>query len=183
MAKSYCDLADAHPAHRYHHDVEHGRMPADDAGLLERLAWEINQAGLSWLTILKKRDSLHVAYAGFDPTRVAAFDAGDIERLLADPGVIRHRGKIEALIHNAEVFVGLAATHGSAKAWFDAQAGRDLPSWVRLFRKTFRFTGPEIVREFLEGVGYLPGAHATWCPLHAQIIGDEAPWRQLPDQE
>ena len=113
------------------------------------------QAGLAWITVLRKRETMRAAYAGFDPERVAAFDDADRARLLADPGVIRNRLKVNAAIENARRVLDLRATHGSFAGWLDAHHPRDLDGWRRLFRATFTFTGGEIVREFLVSTGYL----------------------------
>src|ERR1700732_853147 len=101
MMASYCDIAPGHPYHGPYHAKEYGFPIRDDSKLFERLALEINQAGLSWLTILKKRAAFRAAFADFDVDRVAAFGPADTDRLLADPGIIRNRLKIEAAAENA----------------------------------------------------------------------------------
>ena len=177
-AASYCDAAPGHPYHGPYHDHEYGFPLRDDAALLERLALEINQAGLSWLTILKKRDAFRRAFGGFDVDRVAAYTDEDRARLLADAGIIRNRLKIDAVIENARRVQGLRAEHGSFAAWLDAHHPRDKAAWVALFKKTFVFTGGEIVGEFLMSTGYLPGAHAPDCPVYARIASLNPPWMQ-----
>lgn len=174
-APSYCDAA-AHPVHAAYHDDEHGFPVRDDAALFERLLLEINQAGLAWETVLRKRATMRLAYAGFDPERVAAFDDADRARLLADPGVIRNRLKVGAAIENARRIVALRAAHGSFAGWLDAHHPRDLAAWRALFRRTFVFTGGEIVREFLVSTGYLPGAHRASCPAHARACAAGPAW-------
>lgn len=169
MATSYCGYAGSHPLHRHYHDEEYGFPSRDESVLFERLLLEINQAGLSWATILRKREAFRRAYAGFEVDRVAAFGDEDRRRLLADAGVIRNRLKIEAAIANAKMVQSLRSSHGSFASWLDTHHPMDLPDWTRLFRKTFRFTGPEIVREFLVSLGYLPGAHEPSCPIYARI--------------
>ena len=171
---SYCDLAPGHPVHGPYHDSEYGFPLRDESGLFERLLLEINQAGLSWETILKKRDGFRRAYDGFDVDRIARYDGRDRERLLADPGIIRNRLKVEAAIHNAGVVRGFRASHGGFAQWLDAHAEdggrpRDRAAWVKLFKNTFRFTGGEITGEFLMSLGYLPGAHRADCPVMARI--------------
>jgi DNA-3-methyladenine glycosylase I len=146
--------------------------------LFERLLLEINQAGLSWETILRKRAGFRAAYAGFDVDTVAAFGEADVLRLLADAGIIRNRLKVHAAIHNAQVIQGLRASHGGFAAWLDAHHPLPKADWVKLFRKTFRFTGGEITGEFLMSLGYLPGAHAASCPVHARIARLAPPWMQ-----
>ena len=173
---SYCDAAPGHPEHGPYHDTEYGFPLTDDAGLFERLVLEINQAGLSWLLVLKRRAAFRDAYAGFDIDAVAAFGDGDRARLLADAGVIRNRLKIDAAIENARRLVAIRADHGSFSAWLDAHHPRTIEEWVKLFRATFVFTGPEIVREFLVSTGYLPGAHEQGCPIHARVAALDPPW-------
>lgn len=175
---SYCEIARGHPVHGPFHDEEHGVPVRGDDELFERLLLEINQAGLSWLTVLKKRDNLRRAYAGFDVERVANFNAADRQRLLDDAGIIRNRLKVEAAIHNAGIILELRDSHGSFAQWLDAQHPRDKDDWVRLFRRTFRFTGGEITNEFLMGCGYLPGAHDPGCPQFHRIAAMNPPWQQ-----
>lgn len=173
---TYCAVAAGHPLHGPYHDHEYGFPLREETALFERLALEIFQAGLSWELILKRRPGLSRAFAGFDPDRVAAFDAADVARLLADPAIIRNRAKVEALIGNAKRVVALRASHGGFAAWLDAHHPRAPDAWVKLFRATFRFTGPEVVREFLLSTGYLPGAHAENCPVAARIAEARPPW-------
>lgn len=178
---AYCDTAPGHPLHGPYHDREYGFPVADEAALFERLVLEINQAGLSWGLMLRKRDGFRAAYAGFDVDCVAAFDEADVERLLADPGVIRHRRKIEAVIANARQVRELRASHGSFAAWLAACHPRPKSAWVNLFRRTFRFTGPEVVGEFLMSIGYLPGAHRQDCPVYPAVTACDPPWASAPD--
>lgn len=172
----YCDAAPGHPFHGPYHDRVYGFPVEDDAALFERLVLEINQAGLSWLTVLKKQEAFRAAFEGFEPAKVAAYGERERARLLADSGIIRNRLKIDAAIHNADVVVGLQRDHGSFKAWLDACHPLSRDGWVRLFRKTFRFTGGEITGEFLMSTGYLPGAHQETCPVYAEIAKRQPPW-------
>ena len=170
----YCDIAPGHPLHGPYHDREYGFPQREDAVLFERLLLEINQAGLSWETILKKRDGFRRAYHDFDVDTVAGYGERDRARLLADPGIIRNRLKVDAAIHNAQVVRGLRDSHGGFAEWLDAHFRNDgqtrsKADWVKLFRKTFRFTGGEITGEFLMSLGYLPGAHRADCPAMARI--------------
>jgi len=126
---------------------------------------EINQAGLSWLTILKKRDAFRLAYSSFDPHVVARYGDAERARLLADAGIIRNRLKVDAAIHNAGRIVELIATHGSFAAWLDAQGELPKEAWVKLMKQEFKFMGGEIVGEFLMSIGRLPGAHSADCPV------------------
>ena len=109
----YCSSAPGHPVHGPYHDSEYGFPVADDTVLFERLILEINQAGLSWLTVLKKREAFRSAFEGFDPATVARYGARQRRRLLADEGIIRNRLKIEAAIENAKRVCALQDEHGS----------------------------------------------------------------------
>jgi DNA-3-methyladenine glycosylase I len=175
---AYCKIAPGDPWHGPYHDREYGFPLTDDAALFERLSLEIQQAGLSWLLVLKKREALREGFAGFDPRIVAGFGPGDVERLLADSRIIRNRRKIEAVIGNAGRILEIAGEYGSFAAWLDNCHPLDLDGWLRRFRQTFRFMGPEIVREFLVSTGYLPGAHMQCCPVYARILVLNPPWRQ-----
>jgi DNA-3-methyladenine glycosylase I len=174
----YCDAAPGHPWHGPYHDTEYGFPVDDDRALFERLVLEINQAGLSWLTILKKRAAFQQAYDGFDIDRVAAYGTRDKNRLLGDAGIIRNRLKIEAAIENARRIQALQAAHGSFAAWIAANHPLPKAEWVKLFKKKFRFTGGEIVGEFLMSTGYLPGTHRPDCPVFKRIEKLSPPWMQ-----
>ncbi len=166
---SYCLIAPGHPVHAHYHDHEYGFPQRGERELFERLLLESNQAGLSWELMLKKREGFRRAYAGFDVDAVAAFGQDDMERLLADPAIVRNRLKVNAAIHNAQVIQQLRASHGSFAQWLDAHHPRAKAEWVKLFKKTFRFTGGEITGEFLMSLGYLPGAHSPDCPVYARL--------------
>ena len=172
----YCDIAPGHPLHGPYHDHEYGFPQREEAVLFERLLLEINQAGLSWETMLRKRDGFRAAYSGFDVDRVARYGERDRARLLADPGIIRNRLKVEAAIHNARVIQQLRDTHGGFAAWLDAHHPLPKAEWVKLFKKTFRFTGGEITGEFLMSLGYLPGAHRQDCPAYRRAAQQRPPW-------
>jgi DNA-3-methyladenine glycosylase I len=173
---TYCDAAPGHEWHGPYHEREYGFPLDTDAELFERLILEINQAGLSWLTILKKREAFRRAYDGFDPELVAAYGSADRERLLNDPGIIRNRLKIDAAIANAQRILELRKTYGSFAGWLAAHHPRSKEEWVKLFRQTFRFTGGEIVGEFLMSIGYLPGAHIEHCPVYRRILQRKPAW-------
>jgi len=179
MAHPYCDVAPGHQWHGPYHDEEYGFPLADDAALFERLVLEINQAGLSWLTILKKREAFRRAYDGFDPEVVAGYRARDRRRLLADAGIVRNRLKVDAAIANAGRILELRGSHGSFAGWLDAHHPRSRDEWVKLFKRTFRFTGGEIVGEFLMSTGYLPGAHAESCPVSARVAAQRPAWLRV----
>lgn len=174
---SYCDAVaslDPQHIHRVYHDTAYGFPITDDNQLFERLVLEINQAGLSWTTILKKQDAFRHAYHHFDIAVVAAYTEADKARLLSDAGIIRNRLKIDAAIHNAQVIQSLQRDYGSFYAWLEHHHPKSLPEWTKLFKQTFRFTGGEIVNEFLMSIGILPGAHVDHCPI-TQIIADHQP--------
>lgn len=173
---SYCAAAPGHPVHAPYHDEEYGFPIRDDDRLFERLVLEINQAGLSWLTILRKREAFRSAYAGFVLENVARFDARNRARLFEDAGIIRNRLKVDAAIENAKRILALRESHGSFAAWLDAHHPRDKAEWVKLFKRTFVFTGGEITGSFLMSAGYLPGAHEEWCPVYPRAIAAGAPW-------
>lgn len=171
----YCDVAPGHPVHGPYHDREYGFPVGDDVVLFERLCLEIFQAGLSWLIVLKRREALRAAFAGFDPALVATYGDSDVARLMADPSIIRNRRKIDAVIANAVRVLQIRQSHGSFAAWIEehrldeSRVPRTRDSWVKVFRSTFRFMGGELVGEFLMSIGYLAGAHRENCPIFARI--------------
>lgn len=165
------------PIHRYYHDVEYGFPIEDDNALFGRLVLELNQAGLSWTTILKKKDNFNAAYDNFNIAKVARYGTKDIERLLADAGIIRNILKVAAAIHNAQVIEGLQEMHGSFKNWLDSNHPRDKNSWIKLFQRTFKFTGGEITKEFLMSTGYLPGAHDVDCDIYQKVLEAKPKWK------
>lgn len=164
--------------HKHYHDFHYGFPIEEDNELLCRLVLEINQAGLSWTTILKKQENFRKAYHDFDIKKVASYKGKDIQRLLNDAGIIRNKLKVEAAITNAQTILSLQKTYGSFKSWLDAHHPKTKEEWTLLFRKTFRFTGGEIVNEFLMSTGYLPGAHEASCPVYKKIIQTKPAWRR-----
>jgi DNA-3-methyladenine glycosylase I len=175
---TYCTIAPGHPVHNDYHELEYGVPCRDDEVICERLALEIFQAGLSWEIVLRRREGIREAFSGFAPPHIAGLGDPERQRLLADPRIIRNRRKVDAIIANAEVMCGLIDTHGNLAAWLDCQHPLPREEWVRLFRRTFRFTGPEITSEFLMSLGYLPGAHAPDCPAYARIAALDPPWQR-----
>jgi DNA-3-methyladenine glycosylase I len=176
---TYCEYCNTHPEDTFnktYHDTQYGFPLKDDNLLFERLILEINQAGLSWITILKKAENFHRAYHGFDIDKVATFGETDRARLLADPGIIRNRLKVNAAIVNAQRIRDLQKEHGSFAAWLDAHHARSKEEWTKLFKKTFVFTGGEIVNEFLMSTGYLPGAHEETCPVYKKVASLRPAW-------
>ena len=175
----YCEYCLTHPEDSLnadYHASQYGYPISADDELFERLILEINQAGLSWNLILKKAQGFREAYANFSIDAVAAFGEEDIARLLANPGIIRNRKKIEAAVFNAGAIRQLRASHGSFAGWLNAHHPLELAQWARLFRSIFRFTGPEVVNEFLMSIGYLPGAHSQDCPVYHQVASHNPPW-------
>ncbi len=180
MTDYYCDFAPGHPLHGPYHDREYGFPVADEAILFERLILEINQAGLSWELMLKKRANFHAAFEGFEVDRVAAYGAAERARLLADAGIIRNRLKVDAAIENARRIQALRRSHGGFAAWLEAHHPRPKDDWVKLFKQTFKFTGGEITGEFLMSTGFLPGTHRKDCPVYARIAALDPPWMRAP---
>jgi DNA-3-methyladenine glycosylase I len=173
---AYCDFAPGHEYHGPYHDREYGFPLRSDDELFERLTLEINQAGLSWLTILKKRERFRAAYHGFRVERIATYGAKDKARLMDDPNIIRNRLKVDAAVENARIILDLRKSHGSFAGWLDAHHPLSKEEWIKLFKKTFRFTGGEITGEFLMSLGYLPGAHKPECPVFMKIAKKNPPW-------
>lgn len=179
---SYCTAIDNMQSqekkalHKNYHDNFYGFPLHDDNELFCRLVMEINQAGLSWETILKKESSFRKAYSNFNIETIAAYKEADRERLLADPGIVRNKLKINAAIENAKTILVLQKEYGSFQKWLELHHPKTKEEWVRLFKKTFRFTGGEIVNEFLMSIGYLPGAHATTCPVYKTILEQNPMW-------
>jgi DNA-3-methyladenine glycosylase I len=176
---TYCEYCNSHPEDTFnksYHDTQYGFPLKDDNLLFERLILEINQAGLSWITILKKAENFHRAYHGFDIAKVARFGEKDRARLLADAGIIRNRLKVNAAIVNAQRIRDLQKEYGSFAAWLDAHHPRSKEEWTKLFKKTFVFTGGEIVNEFLMSTGYLPGAHGESCPVYKKVASLRPAW-------
>ena len=173
---TYCEFAVGNPIHGPYHDLEYGFHQTDESILFERLLLEINQAGLSWETVLKKRVGFRNAYSNFEVDKVAAYSEADRQRLLQDAGIIRNHLKVEAAISNAQTIQRLREEHGGFSKWLDLHHPLPKEHWVKVFKKTFRFTGGEIVGEFLMSLGYLPGAHQVSCPVFEQIRSQGAPW-------
>jgi DNA-3-methyladenine glycosylase I len=140
---------------------------------------EINQAGLSWETVLRKEATFRKAYDNFHVKKVAAYTAVDQERLLADAGIIRNRLKINAAIENAKTILALQKESGSFEKWLESHHPKPKAEWVKLFKKTFKFTGGEIVNEFLMSIGYLQGAHAADCKIYKEVVKKKPMWLKV----
>ena len=169
---SYCKFVaklDDDNLHKIYHDTKYGFAVNDDNELFGRLILEINQAGLSWIIILKKENNFRKAYANFNIKVVAKFNEKDIQRLLNDPGIIRNKLKVNAAIYNANAILTIQENFGSFKQWLDFNHPMSKAEWVKLFKKTFKFTGGEITNEFLMSIGYLDGAHVPSCPIFKKI--------------
>lgn len=183
----YCDYIDALPdgenkeLNREYHDRQYGFPIHDDNDLFGRLLLEINQAGLSWSTVLKKQNNFRKAYDGFDVLKIANYGEADRSRLLSDSGIIRNRLKITAAIYNANVVLKLQEEYGSFENWLSAHHPRTKEAWIKLFKQHFRFVGGEIVNEFLISIGYLKGAHKETCPVYKKILSEKPKWNEKTD--
>lgn len=163
--------------HKIYHDTQYGFPIDNDNELFCRLILEINQAGLSWSTILKKQDGFRKAFHDFDIKKVAAYKEKDTQRLLNDAGIIRNRLKVNAAIENAKTILRLQKEMGSFKNWLDHHHPKTRDEWTKLFKQTFRFTGGEIVNEFLMSTGYLPSAHEEGCTVYKKVIKAKPAWK------
>ncbi len=176
---TYCDYCNSHPEdtfNKIYHDTQYGFPLKSDDELFERLILEINQAGLSWITILKKADNFRNAYDDFNVEKIAKYSESDRARLLADAGIIRNKLKVNAAIVNAQKIIELRKDFGSFKGWLDANHPLTKDEWTKLFKKTFVFTGGEIVNEFLMSTGYLSGAHDASCPIYKKVASLRPAW-------
>ena len=176
---SYCEFVatlEKNHVDRVYHDTQYGFPVRTDHELFGRLILEINQAGLNWTTILKKQKNFRRAYSQFKIEEVAAYGQTDIDRLLNDAGIIRNRLKINAAIYNANSILELKKEFGSFKKWLDRHHPLCLKDWVKLFKKTFKFTGPEITNEFLMSTGYLRGAHIEECEIFELLQSHKPRW-------
>jgi DNA-3-methyladenine glycosylase I len=177
---SYCSyvqaITDKDNLHKVYHDNHYGFPIEDDNELFCRLILEINQAGLSWTTILNKQQNFRKAYSHFNIKKVAAYKEKDIERLLNDAGIIRNKLKVNAAIANAKAILVLQKEFGSFKQWLEHHHPKTKEEWVKLFKQIFKFTGGEIVNEFLMSIGFLPGAHEESCPVHKKLMKSKPAW-------
>lgn len=179
---SYCEAIKNMPEgerknlHKNYHDHFYGFPLKDDNELFGRLILEINQAGLSWETILKKEVNFREAYDQFNIKKIANYDESDKKRLLENPGIIRNKLKIEAAIYNAKTFLKIQESHGSFLNWLHEHHPLEKSEWIKLFKKTFKFTGGEIVNEFLMSIGILGGAHVPNCPIYQKTIEKNPKW-------
>jgi len=188
-----CGWVGADPLYEAYHDTEWGVPEHDSRALWEKLVLDGFQAGLSWLTILRKRDNFRTAFEGFDPRVIARWDEAEVARLLADPGIIRHRGKIEATIGNARAWQRIEAEQGFDRYLWDRVNGvpiqnrwrtlaevpaqTDLSAEISkdLKKRGFKFCGPTIVYAFMQAVGMV-NDHVVTCPRHVPVakMGQDA---------
>lgn len=165
--------------HKNYHDNHYGFPIHDDNELFGRLILEINQAGLSWEMILKREKTFRKAYHNFNIKKVAGYTETDCKRLLANAGIIRNRLKINAAIANANTILDLQKQFGSFEKWLEHNHPKTKEEWVKVFKKTFRFTGGEIVNEFLMSIGFLPGAHSPDCEIHRKVLKVKPMWLKV----
>ena len=181
-----CGWAGSEPLYEAYHDDEWGVPEYDSRALWEKLILDGFQAGLSWITILKKRDNFRAAFAGFDPDIVAGWGEADVERLLGDAGIVRHGGKIRATIGNAQAWQKIEADQGFDRFLWDYLDGAPLQNqWATLAevpaftplstqiskdlkKAGFRFCGPTIVYAFMQAVGMV-NDHLVDCPRHEDV--------------
>ncbi len=176
---SFCKNLNAGDLHKNYHDERYGFPIHDDNELFGRLVLEINQAGLSWDTILKKENNFRKAYDDFQIDRISSYGTNKFEALLNDKGIVRNRLKIKAVINNAGVVAKIQQDYGSFRNWLDENHPKTIEEWVKLFKKSFTFVGGEIVKEFLMSTGYLKGAHEESCEVYHQILSVSPKWNVL----
>ncbi|MEM7596450.1 MAG: DNA-3-methyladenine glycosylase I [Pseudomonadota bacterium] len=187
-----CGWVGLEPIYIEYHDTEWGVPEYDSRALWEKLILDGFQAGLSWITILKKRDNFRAAFASFDPNVVATWGEAEVERCLGDPGIIRHRGKIEATIGNARAWQVLEAQQGFDRYLWDYVGGApiqnrwetlaDVPAQTELSqqiskdlkKRGFKFCGPTIVYAFMQAVGMV-NDHLVSCPRYADVAAMGTP--------
>lgn len=179
---SYCDAIPKikddlkKELHTRYHDSYYGFPIHDDDELFGRLIMEINQAGLSWEIILKKEQTFRMAYHNFSIQKIARYTDKDKARLMGDAGIIRNKLKIHAAIENAKIILEIQKEFSSFEEWLIQHHPKTKEEWVKLFKKTFRFTGGEIVNEFLMSIGYLSGAHSVGCPIYKKVLEEKPLW-------
>lgn len=183
-----CPWCGTDPLYVAYHDREWGVPERDPRALWEKLVLDGFQAGLSWITILRKRDAFRAEFDGFEPERVAAWDAARIEKALQNPGIIRHRGKIESAVRGAQKFLEIEAAEGFAPYIWSFTGGEVIQNGLTamsevptatpestamsksLKKRGFNFCGPVITYAFMQACG-LVNDHLTCCPRHAEVRG------------
>jgi DNA-3-methyladenine glycosylase I len=175
----YCAGREENDLHRRYHDLRYGFPIEDDNELFGRLILEINQAGLSWDTILKKEKNFREAFDDFNIDRIAVYSEAKVEELLQNTGIIRNRLKVLAVIYNAQRIKFIQKENGSFLDWLESRNERTIEDWVKLFKRTFKFVGKDIVEEFLMSTGFLSGAHLVDCPIYERIVEFKPKWSRI----
>lgn len=166
---NYCDFCKNLPdedRNKIYHDQHYGFPINSDDELFGRFILEIMQAGLSWSLMLKKEPYFREAMDNFSIQKIAKYDDDRIEMLAQNEKIIRNRLKIRSVIFNANQILKIQKEFGSFKAWILAQGTKNLEEWLKIFKKSFKFVGREIVNEFLMSIGVLEGAHISTCPIY-----------------
>jgi DNA-3-methyladenine glycosylase I len=176
---TFCSERELSDHHRIYHDNFYGFPIEDDNELFGRLILEINQAGLSWNTILLKQNNFRLAFDNFSIEKIADYDDQKFQELMMNAGIIRNRLKINSVIHNAKVLIEIKEHFGTFKQWLDANHPKSKEEWTKLFKKTFKFVGGEIVNEFLMSSGYLKGAHEEKCATYSKVKDSKPKWLEL----
>lgn len=175
----FCSGRDENDVHRIYHENNYGFPIEDDDELFGRLILEINQAGLSWGTILNKQNNFRMAFDNFTISKIATYNENRIQQLLLNSGIIRNQLKIRSVIYNAQKIEQLKQEFGSFKQWLDINHPKSKEEWTILFKKTFKFVGGEIVNEFLMSTGYLKGAHDKNCIIFDKVIKSNPKWLEI----
>ena len=176
---TFCVALSEDNVHKKYHDYHYGFPIDSDDELFGRLILEINQAGLSWETILKKEEGFRAAYDQFSIHKVANYTDQDIDRLLSNPLIIRNRLKVNAAIFNAQKILEIKSEFGTFKDWLNNHHPLSREEWTKLFKKTFKFVGGEIVNEFLMSTGYLKGAHDENCMIFDKVVKNNPKWLEV----
>ncbi len=166
-------IEDINDVDKVYHDTQYGVVIEDDNELFCRLVMEINQAGLSWRTILLKEQGFRKAYHNFNIKKVSKYGEKDFLRLMNDTGIIRNRLKINAAIYNAQQILQIQKEFGSLRSWLDTQAKElkyDKVAWLNVFKKQFIFVGGEIVGAFLMSINLLPESHDRKCQTYKNML-------------
>lgn len=174
---TYCASLPMDDLNKIYHDTAYGFPISEDNELFGRLILEINQAGLSWALMLKKEKDFRLAFDNFSIAKIALYDDVKISELLENSGIIRNRLKINSVIFNAQKIVSLQKEFGSFAEWLNFHHPLTKEEWMKVFKKNFKFTGGEIVNEFLMSTGYLKGAHDENCTIFDTIIEHNPKWK------
>ncbi len=172
----YCANQPIDSLHRLYHDEHYGFPISCDNELFGRLILEINQAGLSWDTILKKEEGFRKAYSDFNIAEIAQYNEDKVNELMLDSSIIRNKLKIQSVIHNARRVCQFQEDYGGFSLWIESFGKQSTENWVKIFRKEFKFVGKEIVVEFLMSAGFLKGAHIESCPVFEKILEKKPNW-------